>query len=170
MVTTADPSLARRVRLLRNQGMEKRYKNEIVGLNNRLSDLHAAIGVAHLKKLNRNTSRRIANAKYYDRYLKNVILPKVMMGAVHVYHQYTIRVACRDEVAAALTRSGIEFGIYYPTPIHQLESFKSSQVLPNTSLMAEQCLSIPIHPKLTKREIRFIVKTINSITKVATHG
>jgi perosamine synthetase len=170
MVTTADPALARRVKLLRNQGMEKRYMNEIVGLNNRLSDLHAAIGVAHLKKLSRNTKQRIKNAEYYNKHLKYVILPKVMTGAVHVYHQYTIRVVNREEVTTALTQSGIEFGIYYPTPIHQLESFKSSQVLPNTSLMAEHCLSIPIHPRLKRRELRVIVETINSITKKSARG
>ena len=170
MITTADPAVARRVKLLRNQGMEKRYQNEIVGLNNRLSDLHAAIGVAQFKKLAKNTKRRIENAEYYDKYLRGVKTPKVMDEAVHVFHQYTIRVVNRDKVVEALTKCGIEVGIYYPTPIHKLESFKSPKVLPNTELMAEQCLSIPIHPSLTKRELRLIVKNVNSTVEKFANG
>jgi dTDP-4-amino-4,6-dideoxygalactose transaminase len=170
MIVTADPILARRVKLLRNQGMEKRYKNEIVGLNNRLSDLHAAIGVAQFKKLTKNTKRRIANANYYNKYLEVVLKPKVMAGAVHVFHQYTIRVNEREKVVEALNQLGIEVGIYYPIPIHKLESFNTHQVLPNTEIMAKECLSIPIHPDLTKRELRRIVKSLNLITKRLADG
>jgi dTDP-4-amino-4,6-dideoxygalactose transaminase len=170
MITTADPALARQVKLLKNQGMEKRYQNEIVGLNNRLSDLHAAIGVAQFKKLSRNTKRRIKNAEYYNKHLRGVRTPQVMDGAVHVFHQYTIRITNRDKYVDALTKCGIEVGIYYPTPIHKLESFKSPRVLPNTELMSEQCLSIPIHPNLTKRELRLVVKNVNAITEKITNG
>jgi perosamine synthetase len=167
IVTTTDDSLARKVRLLRNQGMERRYENEIIGFNNRLSDLHAAVGVAQLKKLKRNTKKRIKNAEFYDRNLKNIILPKTMLGARHVYHQYTIRVKDRDLVISALKESGIEAGIYYPSGIHKLKSFNSKAELPNTDLMAAECLSLPIHPGLKKRHLRFIVKTLNSITETA---
>jgi dTDP-4-amino-4,6-dideoxygalactose transaminase len=166
IVTTKDENLARKVRLLRNQGMERRYENEIVGFNNRLSDLHAAIGTAQLQKLLSNTRKRIKNAQYYDRHLNNVIIPKTMPGARHVYHQYTIRVKDRDEVMSALKNSGIEVGIYYPSGIHKLESFNLKNKLPNTDLMASECLSLPIHPGLKKRHLRFIVKTLNSITEV----
>jgi len=165
IVTTSNSNLARTVRLLRNQGMEQRYRNEVVGLNNRLSDLHAAIGVAQLRKLKRYTDRRIKNAAYYDKYLMNVTTPKVMEHATHVYHQYTIRVENRDEVISALSKAKIEFGIFYPTPIHQLSSFNSAVVLPNTTKMSAECLSIPIHPKLTYLQRRKVVKIINAATK-----
>jgi dTDP-4-amino-4,6-dideoxygalactose transaminase len=167
MVTTNDETLARKVRLLRNQGMERRYENEIVGFNNRLSDLHAAIGTAQLKKLKSNTQKRIKNARYYDQHLKNVIIPKAMLGARHVYHQYTIRIKNRDQVMSALKHYGIEVGVYYPSGIHKLESFNSQVELPNADLMASECLSLPIHPGLRKRHLRYIVKTLNSITEVA---
>jgi len=167
IVTTNDETLARKVRLLRNQGMERRYENEIVGFNNRLSDLHAAIGAAQMKKLMSNTQKRIKNAQYYDCHLKNVIVPKTMLGARHVYHQYTIRVKNREHVMSSLKNYGIEVGIFYPSGIHKLESFNSKAELPNTDLMASECLSLPVHPGLKKRHLRFIVKTLNSITEVA---
>ena len=89
MVSCADADLARQVRLLRNQGMERQYENEVVGLNNRMTDIHAAIGRVQLTKLAGWTAVRQANAAYFDEHLRGVVTPPVADGAVHVYHQYT---------------------------------------------------------------------------------
>ena len=103
MVVTDDPELARMVRLLRNQGMEKRYHNEVAGLNNRMTDVHAAIGRTQLRKLPGWTRRRQEIAAIYDEQLVGVTTPAVAPGAQHVYHQYTIRVTGdRDAFVAAL--------------------------------------------------------------------
>src|SRR5690606_26655025 len=95
MAVCADDQVARRIRLLRNQGMERRYENEIVGFNNRMTDINAAIGRVQLRKLPGWTARRQLNAGYLDEHLTQqvpaVTVPKVAAGAVHVYHQYTIR-------------------------------------------------------------------------------
>ena len=94
MVTTADAELARTLRLLRNQGMEQRYANEIVGANMRMTDVAAAIGRVQLRQLgglDRAAPR--PNAKFLDSRLTTVVTPPVADGARHVYHQYTVRVA-----------------------------------------------------------------------------
>src|SRR4030095_9232237 len=91
MVVTQDDQINRKVRLLRNQGMEHRYENEIVGFNARMTDIGAAIGRVQLKKLTAWTEIRQRNAASMGKGLKGVVVPQVAAGAVHVYHQYTIR-------------------------------------------------------------------------------
>ncbi len=88
MIVTDDPAIERNARLLRNQGMERRYENEIIGFNARMTDLHAAIGRVQLGKLPAWTAARQANATYLDTKLSGVVVPPVADGAVHVYHQY----------------------------------------------------------------------------------
>ena len=104
MITTADAELARTLRLLRNQGMEQRYANEIVGANMRLTDVAAAIGRVQLGQLAGWTEQRRANAAFLDRRITGVVTPPVADGARHVYHQYTVRVPDdRDAAQARLT-------------------------------------------------------------------
>ncbi|MFM2114979.1 MAG: hypothetical protein RI908_720 [Actinomycetota bacterium] len=165
MVTTGDESFARKVRLLRNQGMERRYENEIVGFNTRMTDIHAAIGRVQLSKLPGWTAARQQNANFLSANIKGVVVPPVAAGAVHVYHQYTIRVVDhdRDAFAEELTRRGVGCGVYYPTPIHRLPSFGLSLDLPVTEEVARQCLSLPVHPSLTQGDLETIVETVNAV-------
>jgi len=165
MITTADDEIARQSRLLRNQGMEKRYENEIVGFNTRMTDIHAAIGRVQLRKLAKWTEQRRANAKFLDENLKGVVIPYVAPGAVHVYHQYTIRVIGhdRDAFAAEMTKRGVGNGVYYPIPVHRLPSFGLTFDLPNTTSAANEVLSIPVHPALSQGDLETIVSVINSI-------
>lgn len=166
MVTTQDQDLARRVRLLRNQGMETRYQNEVVGFNNRMSDVSAAIGRVQLKKLPRWTSLRINNAKALSEGLGSVLLPTVRAGEKHVFHQFTIRVEeGRERLAEWLmTSRKIETGIYYPVPIHRLPPFQETQIreaLPNTETLSSQVLSLPVHHRLSRQDLKRIVKSVN---------
>lgn len=165
MVVTNDSNIARNVRLLRNQGMEKRYENELIGFNTRMTDIHAAIGRVQLKKLTKWTEQRQKNARYLDANLRNVITPPVASGAVHVYHQYTIRVPGfdRDQFAQQLSKRGIGSGVYYPIPNHRLPSYKLNLDLPVTEQIAKECLSIPVHPSLKKRDLEKIIEVINSV-------
>lgn len=91
MITTSDPEIARKAAMLRNQGMEKRYANEYVGLNNRMTDIHASIGRVQLTKLAGWTKTRQENAAFLSSNITEAITPAVPEGYVHVYHQYTIR-------------------------------------------------------------------------------
>jgi perosamine synthetase len=165
MITTASDEIARQCRLLRNQGMEKRYENEIVGFNNRMTDLHAAIGRAQLSKLAGWTLQRRSNASFLDENLRGVVIPHVSPGAFHVYHQYTIRVHGhnRDAFAAEMVKRGVGNGVYYPLPVHQLHSFGHTFDLPETTRATTEVLSIPVHPSLSQQDLDTIVSVVNSI-------
>lgn len=164
MVVTADPELARTVRLLRNQGMEQRYHNEIAGLNNRMTDIHAAIGRVQLGRLPEWTKQRQANARSLDEQLVGVTTPPVAAGADHVYHQYTIRVSGdRDAFVAALADRGVGSGVYYPVPVHELPAFGLRLALPETERAAREVVSLPVHPSLTPEDLAAIVAAVNDV-------
>jgi perosamine synthetase len=162
MVVTPDENVARKVRLLRNQGMERRYENELVGFNTRMTDIHAAIGRVQLGKLPGWTADRQRNAKVLDQGLQGVVVPPVADGAVHVYHQYTIRSSDRDALQAALYERGVGTGVYYPTPIHQLPSFDLQLDLPETARAAREVLSLPVHPALSEADVEAVVAAVNA--------
>jgi perosamine synthetase len=145
--------------------MEKRYANEIVGFNTRMTDIHAAIGRVQLTRLAGWTAQRRDNAKFLDENLKGVVVPYVAPGAFHVYHQYTIRVVGhdRDAFAVEMTKRGVGNGVYYPVPVHELPSFGLSFDLPETTRAAKEVLSIPVHPALSHGDLETIVSVINSI-------
>ena len=163
MVTTDDESVAHRVRLLRNQGQERRYENEVVGFNNRMTDVHAAIGRVQLRRLLAWTGERQANAAFYDEHLRGVVTPPVADGATHVYHQYTVRVAAdeRDACAEHLAKAGIGTGVYYPIPVHRLPAFQQQLDLPETERAAQECLSLPVYPSLSLEERSRVVDAVN---------
>jgi len=186
MVSTGDPDVARRVRLLRNQGMERRYENELIGFNTRMTDIHAAIGRVQLTKLAGWTAQRQSNAAFLDANLAGVVVPPVAPGATHVYHQYTIRVVGhdRDAFAAALAERGVGSGVYYPIPNHRLPSLISfsprpgegrqcgmagccapgtCERMPVTEQAAAECLSLPVHPSLTQSHLERVVEAVNAV-------
>jgi dTDP-4-amino-4,6-dideoxygalactose transaminase len=167
MVSVADPHVERLVRLYRTQGMEKQYHNEVVGLNNRMTDIHAAIGRVQLTKVGAWTAQRQANAAFYDSHLEGVTVPPVAEGAVHVYHQYTVRVPeDRDGFAAALKeRFNVGSGMFYPVPNHRLAPFRAEVDLPETERAAAECLSLPVHPSLSQADLERVVEAVNTLTK-----
>jgi dTDP-4-amino-4,6-dideoxygalactose transaminase len=167
MLTTESGHIDRQARLLRNQGMEKRYQNEAIGFNNRMSDVHAAIGRVQLTKLAGWTKQRQDNAAFLDAHLEGVVVPLVAVGATHVYHQYTILVVGhdRDAFATQLHERGVGSGVYYPTPVHRLPSYGVSTELPVTERMAQQCLSLPVHPSLEQAELERIIEAVNTVAK-----
>jgi dTDP-4-amino-4,6-dideoxygalactose transaminase len=167
MVSCASDEIARTLRLLRNQGMERRYENEIVGFNARMTDVHAAIGRVQLAKLPGWTEQRRANARFLDRHLEGVTVPPVADGATHVYHQYTVRVPDdRDGFAKALADEyGVGTGVYYPIPNHRLPSFHLRLDLPETERAAAEVLSLPVHPSLSDDDLDRIIGAVNSLAK-----
>ncbi|MBV9097623.1 MAG: DegT/DnrJ/EryC1/StrS family aminotransferase [Frankiaceae bacterium] len=166
-MVACDDEVARMVRLLRNQGMEKQYENEVVGLNNRMTDVHAAVGRVQLTKLAGWTETRQRNAAFLDANLANVVVPPVAEGATHVYHQYTIRVeGDRDRFRQALAdEHGVGSGVYYPIPNHRLPSFKRELDLPETERAAREVISLPVHPSLSQADLEQIVHAVNTVAK-----
>lgn len=168
MISTADAELARTLRLLRNQGMEQRYANEIVGANMRMTDVAAAIGRVQLRQLPDWTAQRQANAKALDSKITSMVIPPVADGASHVYHQYTVRVrGDRGAAQKRLTELGIGNAVYYPTPIHRLKPFLTEEgtpgpwELPETERAAAEVISLPVHPSLSQADLERIADGVN---------
>ena len=167
MVSVADAETERRMRLYRNQGMERQYHNELVGFNARMTDLHAAIGREQLRKVDGWTAQRQKNAAFLTANLEGVTTPSVAEGAVHVYHQYTVRVPHdRDGLAAALrSEYNIGSGMFYPVPNHRLAPFRMDVDLPETERAARECLSLPVHPSLSEGDLERIVSAVNTLAR-----
>ncbi|MGN6250575.1 MAG: DegT/DnrJ/EryC1/StrS family aminotransferase [Marmoricola sp.] len=166
MVSAGDADIERRLRLLRNQGMERQYENEVVGFNARMTDIHAAIGRVQLTRVDAWTKTRQDNAAFYDAHLQGVVLPHTADGATHVYHQYTVRIAeDRDRFADALRDEyGVGSGRFYPTPVHRLAPFGGGSDLPETDRAADEVLSLPVHPALTPGDLERVVEAVNTLS------
>ncbi len=202
MITTDDDEIARKARMLRAHGMERRYFHDVLGFNFRMSDLHAAIGLAQLRKLDEFTAKRRANAEFLSAYIDNrkVITPKARPGYGHVWHQYTIRVvdpdhgaafSCdcdaideclaaghvqvahqdghiRDAALEKLAAAGVGAGVFYPVPAHKQRhivemGFGEDAPLPVAEALAQQVLSLPVHPALSRSELEHIVEAVNAL-------
>ena len=133
MITTSDPVIAERARLLRNHGQKERNRHVALGFNQRMTELQAAIGLVQLGKLEQLTERRRANATFLNNHLGDVVKTSVERdGYRHVYHQYTIRVpdeSSRDAWAAQLLKRGIGTAVHYPCPIYLQPFYQEAQDL-----------------------------------------
>ncbi len=167
MVSAANDEIERNLRLYRNQGMLQQYHNEVVGLNNRMTDIHAAIGRVQLTKVGAWTKQRQDNAAFLSSNLEGVVVPAVADGAVHVYHQYTIRVeGDRDGLSKALKDEyNVGSGMFYPVPNHRLKPFARDIHLANTEQAAQEALSLPVHPSLSQGDLERVVEAVNALVK-----
>ena len=171
MITTDDAVLDEECRVLRQHGMRKRYYHDELGYNFRMTDIHAAIGLEQLKKLERFNEKRRANAKFLSVNLKGVVTPFVPEGSQHVYHQYTIRVpdGKRDALRTYLQEQGVGSEVYYPVPIHQqtfyVKDLGYDQSLPETERAAKEVLTLPVHPGLSPADLETIVAAVNDFMK-----
>jgi dTDP-4-amino-4,6-dideoxygalactose transaminase len=167
MITTNDPTLAENSRLIRQHGMRRRYYHDDLGFNFRMTDVHAAIGLAQLKKIEKFNQARIRNAGILSSRLRSVTPPYIPQGSIHVFHQYTIRVpgGRRDALLEHLTGRQIGTGIYYPIPIHKQPYYQSklgyNLTLPESEKAAEEVLSLPVHPGLTDADLETIIQAVN---------
>jgi dTDP-4-amino-4,6-dideoxygalactose transaminase len=170
MITTDDDELFEIAKSIRNHGREKTkwgYEHKILGYNYRNTDIGSAIGHEQLKKLPDFLKKRRENAKFYDENLNCENTPFVPNGFKHAYHQYTIRCENRNKLIEELKKNHIGFGIYYPKPLHKyphLERFGHND-LKISEKLANEVLSIPVHPALSKKDLVKIVNVINKVCK-----
>jgi perosamine synthetase len=170
MITTDDSEIARLARMIRNHGMQRRYYHDLLGYNFRMSDIHAAIGLVQLDRLEGFTERRRANAAYFNEHIHNVVTPSVRNGYGHVWHQYTIRVdkgRDRDAAVKQLNEAGIGTGIFYPLPAYKqkplIDLGYGGMTLPVTEQVVREVLSLPVHPQLSQADLECIVREVNRL-------
>lgn len=167
MITTNDPQIDERCRVVRNHGMRIRYYHDELGYNFRMTDVHAAIGLAQIGKLERFNAARQANARFYNENLRGVVTPYVPEGYGHVYHQYTVRVpdGQRDALRDYLKENGVGSEIYYPVPIHKqrfyVEELGYDLTLLETEKAAQEVLSLPVHPSLSQQDLETVASAVN---------
>ncbi len=166
MVTTDDPAVAERVRLLRSQGERERYRAEALGFNYRMMEVAAAIGLAQLRKLDAWNERRRTNASILTSRLQGVEPLAGAPGVGSVYHQYTVRVpgGRRDALRDHLRQRGIETGVFYPAPVHRQPLYAGmghgEVSLPVSERAATEVLSLPVHPALSGADLDAIVEAV----------
>lgn len=176
VITTADGALADRLRVLRNQGMRERYRYEMAGHNYRMSDLHAALGIPQLARLDDITDARTRNAERLAKGLAGLpglVVPAAVAGRTHAWHQYTVLVTAgarvgRDELAARLAELGVGTGIYYPRLAFDHDCYRGHprvvvSDVPVAAALTGQVLSLPVHPALTDADLDVIVDAVGRV-------
>jgi len=167
-ITTDSEELSKRVASLRNYGSEKKYYNEVKGVNSRLDELQAGFLSIKLNCIQEwNEQRNAVALKYNDRLngVGDLIIPSLAEGAKPVYHLYVVRTKSRKELQEYLLANGIGTMIHYPIPPHLQKAYADHQYKKNDFQIAEQiadtCLSLPIYPGLSDASIDFIVSKIS---------
>jgi dTDP-4-amino-4,6-dideoxygalactose transaminase len=166
-VTTNHPRLAEKIQTLRDHGQPKKYHHDVIGWNSRMDGLQGAILEVKLRHLDQWNEARRKNAMLYDELLADIrdaVTPKKADYAVHVYHIYGIRVKGRDDLMAFLQERNVSAGVHYPVPIHMTEAYGFMRLgkgsFPVSEKCAQELLSLPMFPELTKEEIEWVVKAL----------
>jgi dTDP-4-amino-4,6-dideoxygalactose transaminase len=172
MVTTNDAEHARKLRMLRDWGAEKKYEHVLKGYNYRLEGIQGAVLRVKLRHLDRWTEARRAVAAHYDRALAGVVpTPREADWARHVYHVYAIRTPERARWQQALAERGIQTGIHYPIPVHLLPAYADlghrAGEFPNAERAAEEVLSLPMYPELTREQCETVCAAVCDLAAAA---
>jgi dTDP-4-amino-4,6-dideoxygalactose transaminase len=169
MVTTSNAEYARKIRMLRDWGAEKKYHHVLKGYNYRLEGIQGAVLRVKLKYLERWTEARRAAAARYDSLLSGggVPMPRAMDYARHVYHIYAVRTAHRQQWQEALQARGIQTGIHYPFPVHLLPAFAdlgySVGDFPHSERAAKEVLSLPMFPEITPAQVQTVAEAVRGL-------
>jgi dTDP-4-amino-4,6-dideoxygalactose transaminase len=170
IITTSDPEIAKKCRMIRDHGQSAKYYHSMMGLNGRLDEIQAAILKVKLPHLDSWIENRRRLARTYDTKLPaSLIKPKEMAWAKHVYYVYVIRSSRRDELKNWLDKNGVSAGIHYPVPIHKQEAWAASGgekvSLPVTEKITGEILSLPMYPELKDEEIDYICQKVSEFEK-----
>jgi len=166
MVVTNDAALAEKLRMIVVHGSRVRYKHEIIGVNSRLDALQAAMLRVKLRYLDQWIDKRRQAAMAYNHLFagSDVEIPYEAPYGRHVFHQYTIRIKNRDQVAQFLSEKKIPYGIYYPISLHMQKAYgtagKSKGTFPITENATDEVLSLPMHTELDDEQQKFIVQSV----------
>jgi dTDP-4-amino-4,6-dideoxygalactose transaminase len=166
-VTTDDPELARRVRLLSNYGSERKYAHEEKGFNCRLDELQAAVLRVKLRHLDAWNARRRDLAAFYLDHLDGtgLVLPAVPEQSDPAWHLFVVRSRNRDALQKALKREGVDTLVHYPVPPHLQPAYSeyANLRLPVANTVASEVLSLPIGPHLATEQARHVVRACREV-------
>ena len=164
-ITTNDDALAEVLFAMRNYGSEKKYYNEIIGVNSRLDELQAAFLNVKLPNLETENNRRRQIAKRYSTEIKNnkIVLPLCEDLSNHVFHLFVVRTENREHLQEYLKENSIETLIHYPIPPHKQNALKEWNNLsfPITEKIHREVLSLPISPVMSDDEVTKVVEILN---------
>ena len=190
MVVTRDARRAENLIRLRAHGSQPKYYHKVIGGNFRLDTLQAAVVSAKLRHLDDWTAARQRNAERYNRLFAEVglavadssshrlkqnqpphlLLPQVLTNR-HIFNQYVIRTAQRDQLRTALQEKGVGTEVYYPVPLHLQECFSylgyEAGAFPESEVASNETLALPIYPELTEPQARYVVQSIAEILSVS---
>lgn len=170
IITTNHKEAADRLRALRMHGCRKKYQYELIGMNSRLDALQAAILRVKLRYLPEWTDGRQRNAERYRAMFSAAGLnavcdtPACSPGCYHVYNQFTVRVANRDELRQYVSKRGVPTEVYYPYPLHTEPAYTflgyKAGDFPEAEAAAKSVVSLPIYPELTGEQQQRVVDAI----------
>jgi dTDP-4-amino-4,6-dideoxygalactose transaminase len=173
-VVTGDPALAKKIRLLRSWGEERRYEHSVKGFNYRMDGVQGAILRVKLRHLEPWTEARRARAADYRRAFQDtgVGVPIELDGCRHVYHVYAVRLRTRDAARESLQKAGIHTGVHYPIPVHLQPAYADlgygAGDFPVSETVASEVLSLPMYPELTTAHIEEVASALLS-TQAGAH-
>ena len=171
MVLTNKEELASRIRCIRNQGASSndKYQHVLIGHNNRLDAIQAAILAVKLKYIDIWNTKRAENASYYNEQFSDLGLttPYVPDTNTHIYHQYMIRAknnVSRDSIMNHLKKKGIDSRVFYPLPLHLQPCFDYLRYkkgdFPESERAAEEVFSLPVYPELTRKQMDYVIEGV----------
>ena len=161
-IVTNNKKFRDKLLMIRNHGMVKGYDTKIFGLNLRLPEINAAIATVQMKKLPNFLKTRQKNAELLSKLLSksNLHLPQERKNEKVNWYLYTVTTPKRNALLKKLNANGIGAALYYPIPVHKTPFYKSKINLPTTDWAASHVLSLPVHPKVTSKNIDFIAKSV----------
>jgi dTDP-4-amino-4,6-dideoxygalactose transaminase len=168
-VTTNDPAVADKIRVLGNYGSRVKYVNETQGFNSRLDPLQAAALRVKLQRLDEWNTRRARIAARYDAALAglDLSLPSVPAWAEPAWHLYVVRHPQRDAFQKALQEAGVATLIHYPIPPHLQAAYRDAGFNPGrfplAETMASELLSLPIGPQLDEAAVEKVIAAVKSV-------
>jgi dTDP-4-amino-4,6-dideoxygalactose transaminase len=169
-VTTSNPDFAKRLRMLRDWGSEKKYYHDIKGGNFRLEGVQGAVLGVKMKYIEGWTEARRAHAAHYGAALAGTAFspPEVPPDLRHVFHVYAVRHPRRDALQAHLTERGIGTGIHYPVPVHLQKCFAElghkPGDFPHSERAAVETLSLPMFPELSSAQVDEVIAALRAFS------
>ena len=168
-IFTSDDGIAQACREIRVHGQNKRYVHTRVGVGGRLDTIQAAVLLAKLEQFDQEVQQRRDIGQHYEQLItkncSSISPPYLAEDRTSVYGQYTIKTEQRDDLQNHLKEEGIPTAVHYPIPLNQQEAYQAytQHDTPIAQKVAQQVMSLPMHPGLTEKELRMIVETLGAV-------